>query len=157
MLDGTPLCHLRRSLGRRQRWHRRLVGRTNRYDGYIVIQGYLNFAAESHAFAVPGGSATVGLAILAAGLPDPLFEVSGAELDRASLSGTETTYEPGNCPGADRFDISITDSEESTCARTVSIVILEGAEAISFYLYLFCMDELQSVHKPIHVRGVPKC
>jgi hypothetical protein len=99
-------------------------------DGYTVIEGYLNFMAEPHAFVVPGGSVTVDLAALAAGFSGPSLEVSGAELGSVSVSGAEATYEAGNGPGVDRFDISITDDEGSTWTRTFGIAIFEGAEAM---------------------------
>lgn len=95
--------------------------------GYTAIEGYLNFMADAHVFVVPGGSATIDLAALAAGFVEPSFEVTGATLGSISVSGGEATYEAGEA-GIERLEISVEDSEGSTWTRAFGVAIFEGAE-----------------------------
>ena len=96
-------------------------------DGYTAIEGYLNFMADPHVFVAPGASVTIDLAVLlAAGLVDPSFEVSGASLGTVTVSGGEATYEAGEA-GVERLEVVIEDSEGSSWTRTLGVAVFEGA------------------------------
>lgn len=97
-------------------------------DGYTVIEGYLNFMADPHAFVAPSASVTIDLAPLAAGFVEPSFSLSEPSLGSVSVDGSEATYSAGADAGIDYFDISISDSEGSTWTRTFGVAIFEGAE-----------------------------
>lgn len=95
-------------------------------DGYLPIEGYLNFMADPHVFVAPSGSVTIDLAALAAGFVEPTFTVTGAELGSVTVSGGEATYEAGEA-GIERLEVAIEDSEGSTWMRTVGVAVFEGA------------------------------
>lgn len=97
-------------------------------EGYTVIEGYLNFMAEPHAFVAPGGSVDVDLAALAKGFVEPVFTVSGAEKGTVKVSGSAATYSTSEKEGIDYFDIGIEDSEGSTWSRKFGIAIYDDDE-----------------------------
>lgn len=94
-------------------------------DGYTVIEGYLNFMADPHAFVAPGGSVEIDLAELATGFVEPVFTVSGAKKGTVTVDGSTATYGTSEEAGVDYFEVAIEDSEGSTWSRKFGIAIFD--------------------------------
>ena len=99
-------------------------------DGYTAIEGYINFMAEPHVFVAPGASVKYDLASLAGGFSNPAFEISGGELGSVSVDGTVATYTAGDQAGVDRFNVAISDDEDSKWERSVGVAIFDDAESV---------------------------
>jgi hypothetical protein len=96
-------------------------------EGYDVIEGYLNFMADPHAFVAPSSSVKIDLAALAAGFTKPTFTVEGATLGSIEVSGSTATYSSKKA-GIERLIVSIEDSEGSKWSRPFGIAVFEGAD-----------------------------
>ncbi|KAF9693272.1 hypothetical protein EKO04_008904 [Ascochyta lentis] len=95
-------------------------------EGYDVIEGYLNFMADPHAFVAPSSSVKIDLAALAVGFTKPTFTVEGATLGTVEVSGSTATYTSKGA-GIERLTISIEDSEGSKWSRSFGVAVFEGA------------------------------
>ncbi|KAL4868985.1 hypothetical protein BDV12DRAFT_208865 [Aspergillus spectabilis] len=91
-------------------------------DGWTVIEGYLNFMAESHVFVTPGGSVEVDLGGLARGFVEPAFSVV--------VDGEKAVYTSNGETGVDWFTVGVEDSEGSVWERRVGVAVFEGADEV---------------------------
>jgi hypothetical protein len=98
-------------------------------EGYDVIEGYLNFMADPHAFVAPSSSVKIDLGALAAGFVKPTFTVDGATLGSIGVSGSTATY-TSKTVGIERLTISIEDSEGSKWSRPFGVAVFEGADDV---------------------------
>lgn len=98
-------------------------------EGYDVIEGYLNFMADPHAFVAPSSSVKIDLGALAAGFVKPTFTVNGATLGSIDVSGSTATY-TSKVAGIERLTISIEDSEGSKWSRPFGVAVFEGADDV---------------------------
>ncbi|KAF5019517.1 hypothetical protein F66182_8459 [Fusarium sp. NRRL 66182] len=97
-------------------------------EGYTVIEGYLNFMAEPHAFVEPSGSVKIDLSALAAGFVKPTFAVTGAKLGKVKVDGSIASYAAGEA-GIERLDVTIKDSQGSEWVRPYGIAVFSGAKS----------------------------
>ncbi|KAH6629697.1 family 1 polysaccharide lyase [Boeremia exigua] len=98
-------------------------------EGWDVIEGYLNFMADPHAFVTPSSSVEIDLGALARGFVEPTFTVEGATLGSVVVVGSKATY-TSKAAGIERLTVSIEDSEGSKWARTFGVAIFEGADDV---------------------------
>ncbi|KAF2629128.1 polysaccharide lyase family 1 protein [Macroventuria anomochaeta] len=98
-------------------------------EGYDVIEGYLNFMADPHAFVAPSSSVKIDLGALAAGFVKPAFTVKGATLGSIEVSGATATY-TSKIAGIERLTVAIEDSEGSKWLRPFGVAIFEGADDV---------------------------
>lgn len=98
-------------------------------EGYDVIEGYLNFMADPHAFVAPSSSIKIDLAALAAGFVKPTFTIEGATLGLIEVSGTTATYTSMEA-GIERLTVSIEDAEGSKWSRPFGVAVFDGADDI---------------------------
>ena len=98
-------------------------------EGYDVIEGYLNFMADPHAFVAPSSSVKINLAALAAGFVKPTFTIEGAALGSVEVSGSTATY-TSKAAGIERLTVAIEDSEGSKWSRPFGIAVFEGADDV---------------------------
>lgn len=100
-------------------------------EGYTVIEGYLNFMAESHVFVTPGGEVDVYLEALTAGFVSPKFAVSvEPKLGEVAASDGVATYSSNGEAGVDYFIVGVEDEEGSKWERKIGVGIFEGAEEV---------------------------
>ncbi|KAF4987087.1 hypothetical protein FDECE_15610 [Fusarium decemcellulare] len=99
-------------------------------DGYTVIEGYLNFMADPHAFVEPSKSVTIDLGSLAAGFVQPTFKITGAKLGEVTVDGSKATYKAGKA-GVERLEVAISDKESSEWTRPFGIAVFAGAKSSS--------------------------
>lgn len=94
-------------------------------EGYTPLDGYLNWMAEPHIFASPGGTVKFDVSSLAVGFLRPQFQVT-AEKGRVSLVGGNLTYTALNQSGLDTVGVNVLDSEGSAWYRSVGVAVFEG-------------------------------
>ncbi|KAF1927006.1 polysaccharide lyase family 1 protein [Didymella exigua CBS 183.55] len=98
-------------------------------EGYDVIEGYLNFMAEPHAFVAPASSVQIDLAVLAKGFVKPTFTVEGVALGSVVVEGDIATYISKGA-GIERLTLSVDDAEGSKWSRSFGVAVFQGANDV---------------------------
>ncbi|KAK7419036.1 hypothetical protein QQX98_003538 [Neonectria punicea] len=96
-------------------------------EGYTILEGYINFMADPHAFVEPSDSLEIKLGALAVGFTDPSFTVTGAKLGDVKVDGSTAVYKAGEA-GVERLNISIRDASGSEWSRPFGIGIFTGVK-----------------------------
>lgn len=96
-------------------------------DGYTVLEGYLHFMAEPHAFVALADALEIDLAKLAAGFVNPKFAIEGVRFGDLKVSGSRATYTAKGA-GVERLTLRIEDGESSEWSRPLGIAVFEGAQ-----------------------------
>ncbi|KAF4977887.1 hypothetical protein FZEAL_5661 [Fusarium zealandicum] len=95
-------------------------------EDYTVIEGYLNFMADPHAFVEPSGSVEINLGALATGFVKPTFKVTGAAMGTVTVEGSTAVYKASKA-GVDRLEVEISDDEGSKWTRSFGVAVFKGA------------------------------
>ncbi|KAF2818474.1 family 1 polysaccharide lyase [Ophiobolus disseminans] len=98
-------------------------------EGYTVLEGYLNFMAEPHAFVSPSSSIVVNLAPLAMGFVQPSFTIEGAKIGSVTVAGSKATYAAGS-GGVEWLTILVKDGESKAWSRPFGVAIFAAAESL---------------------------